>query len=190
MHGITITDIAFGETKVKDDGSGGDPQIMVRFDVQEFIEPDGTATPLQAGYPRTTYMVCSEKGREYALLKLRHAGWTGSNFQTLKSDMVGQFCYANCKHEVNKGTGKYAGTLGEKWDLAMPQKEAKPLETKPGLERKLNALFGKELKTTAPAKPAMSPAHSAAVHAQAPVVSGVGTLPPHGEAPPDDDVPF
>jgi len=184
-HAVTISEIAFGETK------NNDPQIMVRFHVDAFVEADGSETPLQQGYPRTAYLGCSEESREYTIAKLRNAGWEGSNFQTLKSDMQNRSCYANCKHEIQKSSNpKYDGQLGEKWDLSLPRKDVKPLEDKPGIDRKLNALFAKELKGSKPAKPAMSPAHSAAVNAQSPNGSSVGTLPPYGDAPPDDDVPF
>lgn len=181
-HSVTISDIAFGETQK------GDPQIIVRFNVDAFVEADGSETPLQQGYPRTAYLGCSEESREYTMLKLRHAGWDGTNFQTLKSDMLNRSCYANCKHEIQKSKNpKYDGQLGEKWDMAMPRKDVKPLEDKPEISRKLNALFSKELRGAG--KPEMKPSHSASVAAQAPR-SNVGTLPPHGDAPPDDEVPF
>lgn len=180
-HAVTISDIAFGETK------NGDPQIIVRFNVDAFVEQDGSETPLQQGYPRTAYLGCSEESREYTMAKLRNAGWEGSNFQTLKSDMLNRGCYANCKHEIQKSNNpKYDGQIGEKWDLALPRKDVKPLESKAGIDKKLNALFSKELKGS---KPEMKPAHAASLAAQAPS-SNVGTLPPHGEPPPDDECPF
>lgn len=182
-HGVTITDLVISTTKT------GKPQIVVRFNVDSQVERDGSETPLQQGYPRTAYLSCTEESREYTMAKLRHAGWEGNNFQSLRADMLNRSCYANCRHEVSQSEDpKYNGQLQEKWDMALPQRETKPLEGKPGLEKTLNALFSKELKATSPAK--MSERRQAAMDAQAPQESAVGTLPPKGSPPPDDEVPF
>lgn len=180
---VQIIDVAMGESKVKQDGSGGNPQVVLKVKVISglVVASDGSevSSAVSGQYDRTIYLTVTEKSKEMVLAKLRWAGWDGDRFETLTKDLLGRGCRAICKIEPSMSE-KYAGQDTEKWDLELPPLESKPLENKPAVAKKLNALFGKTLKE----KPA------SAAPAKEPVGVAVGDLPPHGEPPPDDDVPF
>lgn len=119
-------------------------------------------------YPRTVRIVINENNEQsldFAMRKLRHAGFTGSSFDQL--DLRGKDVVCDCKHET------YEGNLTERWDLPLPD-QSRPLENDPSIARKLNAIFGKRLTTNGGI--ATPPQHQP----QAAVVGAAD----------DDDIPF
>ena len=173
---VQIIDVALGESKTREDGGGGNPQIVMKVKVISELTIDSAgeeqAVGIAAQYDRTIYLTVTDKSKEMVLAKLRLAGWTGDHFETVAAELLGHGCRANCKIESGKG-GKYDGQQVEKWDLELPPLESKPLENKPAVAKKLNALFGKMLKE----KPTTATKPEAV-----PVVVG--------EQPPNDEIPF
>lgn len=153
QYHLHVSDLALGEAK-----STSNPQVVLRGKViaRLRVGSDGEefSEPVAAQYDRTIYLTVTEDSRDMILKKLRYSGWAGDRFETLAKDLVGKGVRAVCKIEVSKG-GKFDGQNVEKWDLALPPLELKPLENKPDVAKKLNALFGKLLKdgaqTEAPA---------------------------------------
>lgn len=136
-----------------------------------------------ANFPeRTMYVVVdseNDKGMDYALKKLRYAGFTGDSFADL--NLVGMECRAVCEH------GEYEGKPSENWGLALPplERTSKPIDN--AVARRLDALFGKRLKDMAVA-PAAKPEASRSPEPQS---QPQQTVPDDaGEPPFDDDVPF
>ncbi len=162
---VDIVDVAFTEDEANP------PQIVIRARIMEECDPTtGDWHPCLNQWDRTIYLRYSEEYKDYILAKLRGAGWEGTDFSTLKSDMVGKSCVAvnRCRIATK---GKYQGQEVEGWDLFLPPRESKPLESKPAVARKLNALFGKVLKDSG--KPAPAPVAVT-----------------NGAPPEDDEVPF
>lgn len=156
-YSMQILDVALGES------SKENPQIVLRGKVigRLFTDSAGEefAEQVSAQYDRTIYLTVTEKSRDMVLAKLRNAGWRGERFESLSSDMLGRSVRARCDIELSQG-GKYVGQQVEKWDLPLPPRESKPLENKPEVAKRLNALFGKALKQGAdsggsPAMPTM-----------------------------------
>ena len=166
-----IIDVALGESKKKDDGSGGNPQIVLRIKIISELTIDSAgeeqAVAITAQYDRTIYLTVTDNSKEMVLKKLRHAGWKGDHFESVAAGLLGVGCRATCRIEVSKSE-KYNGQQVEAWDLALPPLESKPLENRPAVAKRLNALFGKMLRE--PANPvASSPINeSAAVTANTP----------------------
>lgn len=163
---MQILDVALGES------SNGNPQIVLRGKVigRLVVDSEGEEYPEQvsAQYDRTIYLTVTEKSRDMVLAKLRNAGWTGERFESLAKDMLGRSVRSRCDIKESQSE-KYRGQMVENWDLSLPPRESKPLENKPEIAKRLNALFGKSLKETAPARQ------------EEPVAS---------QATNDDDVPF
>jgi len=186
------------------ESKSGKPMIVLKMQVQEYL-PGGDNPPIPEDrqYERTLYLVVdpdSEERREWVMKKLRHAGWTGTKFETLENDLTGKCFALRCTHQENKQQGsKYFGQMQEQWDLALPERESKPLQSKPALAKTLNALFGKTLKDTAPkptpaAKPNLNhpdaEAYRPPVNEPSPSYAGKGDDIPPGAPIPDDEVPF
>ncbi len=180
-HGVEITDVALGESKT------GNPQIVMRVRIVSRLCLDSAgeefADSVPANYERTIYLTVTDRSRDMILAKLRWAGWHGDKFETIRGDLMGKEARAMCLHE-NSMSEKTLGQLMEKWDLELPPRDSKPLENKPMVAKKLNALFGKTLKegASAPAPAGNPPAGDA---------TGIPEeMLPVGAAPPVDEVPF
>ena len=165
-----VSDVAVGESK------NGHPQIKVKFyptaTVSTRYNDDGEIeadlTPTQRKYERTaqiTIKADDERSMDFALMKLRAAGWEGESFRELDS-LRGTTINLTCRHE--QGTGDYSGKTFERWELPLPPRESEPLESDSSVARKLDALFGKKLKApklattppSAPSEPANPPSGS------------------------------
>lgn len=129
-------------------------RLVGRFDsAGEYTEEQA---PVARSYQRTARIVInteSEASMDYALMKLREAGFTGTRFADL--DLANCRVRMECRHE--DGKGEYVGSVFEQWEFPLPQRESVPLESDDKVARRLDNLFGKKLKASggeAPAKPA------------------------------------
>lgn len=138
-----VTQQGFGEAK-----STGNPMILIGIQPTSRIlqAPDGVEE-LEAcdqHYDRTVRLViANDDQKEYAMLKLRNAGFLGDSFSQLNLEGADVRC--ECKHQ--NGTGEHAGKTFEQWDLQLPPRERTPMQPlDKTATRKLDALFGKRLK--------------------------------------------
>jgi hypothetical protein len=158
----------------------GNPQFELDMQPYAAIQQDGEPLVLDAnGPPRTIYMVITEKSGDFVLENLRSIGFAGSSFSQLDADMskgkvhsfVGQRIRTFCNHET------YEGVTREKWMVSSGEKrQNEPLDT--ASVRKLDALFGKQLKNGA-----KSSAPAAEKAAPPPAED-------HALVTEDDDIPF
>jgi hypothetical protein len=112
---------------------------------------------LSVNYQRTVRLVIVEDNQEsldYTMAKLRYAGFEGDRFEDL--DLVGSEVRCLCKHQP------YNGQPSEQWELSLPPRQDRPLETDGNLTRKLNALFGRRLKEGAEPSDTAPRAHTSA----------------------------
>lgn len=138
-----VTQQGFGEAK-----SSGNPMILIAVEPTHQVrnDPDGAEYLDAVGqsYERTLRLViANDDQKEYAMLKLRHAGFVGDSFAQL--NLVDSDVRCKCEHK--EGTGDHAGKTFEQWDLLLPPRDRvalQPLDK--GAARKLDALFGKRLK--------------------------------------------
>lgn len=142
LYEVEIKEIGFVEAK------SGNPMIVFNVKVESSIGQDNTRHPCSHQYERTIRLTVLDEYKDYVLLKLRYIGWNGTKFESLPEDLEGQVVIADCKHERQEG-GEYHGRINERWDFPLPPKESKPIENKPALAKKLNAMFGKSLKDAA-----------------------------------------
>lgn len=159
-----------------EEASTGSPMLTMKVRIEQFVIDPGMKTEelqdCNQQYVRTVNIVFAEKSIEYSIKKLRYAGFEGESF--LDCNLTGSKVRLNCKHR------EYKGEPSESWDLMLPPKERKPLEDSDSVKKKLQALFGKQLKSSANAsKP--KPAEGGTVSNQPESV----TVPDD-----DDDVPF
>lgn len=113
------------------------------------------STPVSHSYQRTSRIVIStesEASMDFALMKLRLAGFEGTRFADL--DLVNCRVRMECKHEA--GQGQYAGSTFERWEFPLPPRESVELENDDKVAKRLDNLFGKKLKADA-AKPKPAP---------------------------------
>lgn len=147
--------------RIEDQGfqtaSTGNPMIV--FKVRPFAEivqgPEGPEDQHVDGkYDRTIRLTVTDKSQEMVLKKLRLAGFDGVSFRDM--DLLHRDVECECSPD------KYEGKDVERWDLALPPREAgppfQPLDSKAA--RSLDTLFGKSLKETAvkKEKPEAAPA--------------------------------
>ena len=142
------------------------------------------------GNKRTVYLsLTDENGQraKYADITvevLRHLGFAGSEASLTRLDpdasnhfsFVGCLCEGYCKHKTN-GEGK----VGERWYINTPRAGVERTPPEKNALRKLDTLFGKELKEAPPAG--------------VPPVQKAATQPAEQREPlpadrPDDDIPF
>lgn len=152
------------------------PLAMLSVSYGDSGEAEEQQEPTQQAYDRTVRLVIVEDNQEsldYAIAKLRFAGFTGQKFEEL--DLVGSTVRCNVKHEP------YNGKLSEQWELALPPRDDQPMQSDGSLTRKLNALFGRRLTAAgAPPKAHPAPAPVAAGNYSDDGDPGIG----------DDDIPF
>lgn len=155
LYEVEIREVGFEEAK------SGNPMIVFKILVDSSIDQNSANEryPCSHKYERFLRLVIvngpdqkkNDDSRAYALMKLRNIGWDGDKFETLPDSLVGQVVVANCTHQKQIG-GEYDGRVNEQWDFPLPPRESKPIENKPTLAKKLNALFGKSLKDSKPEK--------------------------------------
>lgn len=120
-------------------------KVLVNGHAVPIAGADGEITyelqPVGANYTRTIRVTLVANNIEMAMKKLRYAGFTGTSFDDL--NLVGRQFLAVSQPPQFKDGKSY-----EQWDLPLPPlaDSGPPLESKPGITRKLNALFGKQLK--------------------------------------------
>ena len=170
-HVVEVLEHAFQKS------TNGNWMIVFKVKVIGQVETSLPDRPIEQAanqYERNIRVVITDKeeSKDYAMLKLRNAGWQGEKFEALH-ELHGTQCEASCEHR--EGTGDNSGKVFESWDFPLPMRESKPLEGMAGAEKSLNALFGKTLKNSN--KPAAPKAE------QKPEPAAVG-------APADDEVPF
>lgn len=174
-YSVECTDAALGESK------NGHPMVTIKVlpiaQVSAYVDASGIEQRNEARvskqYERTTRIVLKvddEQSQEFALMKLRQAGWEGNSFRDIAS-LRGLTFDMSCKHEP--GSGEYAGRMFERWEMPLPRRESEPLEHDDKLARKLDTLFGKKLKTNGSAVAAASAVAESA-----------------SSDPLDDDIPF
>lgn len=119
-----------------------------------------------------------DRSLDFILKKLRYAGWNGTDFADLETEMTGSLIKVQCKHEPDRNTGDSR----EQWDLMLPPRSTVQLDADGDKARKLNALFDRRL---------TDPAFNVAQGDQAPAPprsnQGGGSAPPPAG---DDEIPF
>lgn len=128
------------------------PELRIVTSYNASGEPVESHVSLSKSYQRTSRIVInteSEQSMDYALMKLREAGFTGTKFTEL--NLEGSRVRMECSHEP--GQGQYAGSTFERWEFPLPPRESVPLESDDKVARRLDNLFGKKLKTDAAARP-------------------------------------
>lgn len=138
-YNLTVIDQAWMESRNGSDmlalKTRVESQVVEEYQDGELVHREALVSQ---NYPRTIYIVFSQNNAEYAIAKLRHAGFTGRTFDEL--NLVGNKVIGVCTE------GTYKNEPSEQWDLALPPRDGGPsLESKPGVTRKLNAMFGKLL---------------------------------------------
>lgn len=146
---VDVTDIGMQKSK------NGNPMIVTKFvplaelisRLDEAGERITDEIPVSNGYTRTSWLTIvedNEQSLDFALMKLRNAGWQGTSMRELEQ-LRGQQIVMACDHQP--GRDKYAGTMQEKWDWPLPERESTPVENDSDVVRKVDALFGRKLKT-------------------------------------------
>ncbi len=129
--------------------STGTPQFTMRVKILGYPEGN-TYVPVDKQYERTIYMAITEKTVPFVTETLKAMDYKGSSFSQLDPghpnhvSFVGEQVTLWCGHKPDA-----QGNLRESWMVSKPRE----IEALPDRElRKLDALFGKALKSTSPAK--------------------------------------
>ena len=125
-HYVELGEVFFGESQQKKT-----PYIGIRF------------TPKDGTYQRDVKLWLTSKTVDRVVAILRGLGWKGSKFQELTPDEFdSQTTELDCTHDNGY----------ENWEFPPPAKaDAEP--SNPGVARKLDALFGAELRKGAEDRP-------------------------------------
>lgn len=142
------------------------PEFLVQYRLNhagDTVEENEATTQRYDRWIRIVVNPQDERSMDFAIRKLRHSGFTGSNLEDI-SELVNRHLICECRHD---------NEYGEQWDLKLPSLGGEAVENDPNVARRLNALLGKRLKE-APA-PSRPPA--------VPVGAGASAVE-------DDDIPF
>jgi len=165
MYDVTIKDQGFNEA------STGTEQFWLQFDTENYIEGDGSVRPVVEICERTAYLPITAKTAAKVISQLREIGFDGDSFTDLepggRCSLIGASTRMRCFHDEWKGNTR------EKWEL--PYSGGSGPGQADGIARKLDALFGADLKKTATKQPTQKPPE--------PVNTGTGEATA-------DDVPF
>lgn len=127
----------------------GNPMIVFRM-LPEYVirtvagfdgELKEESTPTDQQWSRTSRLVIvpdNQNSIDFAMAKLRYAGFDGERFEELNLD--GAVVRFLCEHKP------FEGRLYENWSLPLPPRDNAPLATDGDTVKKLNALFGRKLK--------------------------------------------
>jgi len=154
--------VARVEEQAFETSKNGKPMIVFRVRPTARVFNEGFDNeehhPVDGKWDRTIRVVISPDNADsmdYALRKLRYAGFMGERFEDLNLVGADVRCYVK--------EDKYDGKDVEQWDLALPRLERKPLENDNSVAKSLNALFGRKLKETAAEAQPAQPEPAAAV---------------------------
>ena len=136
--------------------STGTPQFVLKFRVLRLA--DGGKVSHQ--YERSAYRAITEKTVEYLKRDLESLGFTGGSLKRLDPANTDHQSFAgvqwefDCKHEAHYQTGQPQEKWGVAWNSSGGAIEGEPLDQ--ASYRKLDALFGVNTPTRAPAQKAAS----------------------------------
>lgn len=146
-------------------------------------DPDRLITPVDSKYDRLIKLwVNSTDNVERSVDKLfTLCQWNGDGgFRQLDPDTPNYTSFTGVEFEAICSHSQDGDKVYENWDLPGGGSQSQ-IENAKGLSRKLDTLFGKQLKKTGTAKPpTKAPSQDERLE----------TVPPHGAPPPKDDVPF
>lgn len=193
------TDFAQGKFYCRVVGQGlsvaksGNEQFWIQVEPIGQINPADPESPdllrCPQGKTRTIYRAITDKtidwikrDLEYLMERSGKSGGIGG-FEYLDPNTPGYVDFTNAEVEATCDHEDYQGKTQERWNLASGTgMQAKPLEEKS--VRKLNAMFGKELRSIGGEAPKRQPAK---------VQKPSNTVAPYlneGEAIPEDSIPF
>lgn len=190
MYNAEITGQGLTESSVKKT-----PQFFLSVVPFQQILSTGEVEDIPMGerFERTIFRPITEKTIEYLVEDLRRIGFAGKSFDQLVlgspncCDMRGRSINVRCEHE------KYEGKTRERWSLAWGGTgyQAEPMADE--TVRKLNALYGKQLKEKCgngtSAKPAV-PVAPEPQELESKEKFAEGELAAAAEAEDVDDIPF
>ena len=143
------------------ESSNGNPQLILSFTVLGKInpaDPQGELLAVTQQYERTVFRTITDKTIDWVLKDLETIGFTGGSYGQFDEnasdccDVRGKELEFSCNHKAHYKTGEPV----EEWSIASdsPGMEVEPLDNQ--AVRKLDAMFGKQLKKKS-AEPAAPP---------------------------------
>lgn len=151
------------------------PQLVIKFEVLGVYDKTGQVVDC-SGYERSFYRVLNDKTMSFAIDELKALGFSAPKFSSLDPESDDPFsfdgieCDMWCSHKPDQN-----GNLRENWAPAKTGSgEIEGKRADRSALRKLDSLFGKELKSSKPTASKREPQPAAAM------AQGVS----------DDDVPF
>lgn len=155
-----ITEQGFSESKEKKT-----PCFAIKIKPTAAYDPTNGDLVQCEAYERTVTLWLTENTVENAIRNVRSLGFDGASFRELDPEVPGHTSLVGVEFDFQCSHEEYEGKQMERWEFPPP--EARPIERVSGLSKKLDALFGKSLKSVAPPKatPAKSKQEGAAVAA-------------------------
>jgi hypothetical protein len=143
-----MTNQQFGKSRA------GNPQIVFSFLIVGEVDqadPEGDLLSCSQ-YERSIFRTITEKTIEYVLEDLAALGFTGTSYQQLSLDhpqcvdLRGTEIALFCNHEEDNRE-EHAGEIRERWSIARASSGPKVDTLDNSDARKLDAMFGKQLKS-------------------------------------------
>lgn len=167
-----------GQWMGQSEGGKKTPYFALKFNILARVEGD---REIQVEHSeRSVYLYLSDAALDMTTDVLTHLGYDKESLRFLDPARDGYFNFAGKRCDLWCKIEEYNGDTKEKWQVSMPlNRDVTPIDDKE--LRRLDALFGKAIKTRKPSPAAPEPA--------APVAAGAVT---HQAPPPPtgDDIPF
>ena len=122
------------------------------------VEPIGMVNPADPtgalfgceAYARTVNLYLTEKAIDFSLQRLYRLGWQGQSFVDLDGDspvhsFAGQQIELVCRHDHS------GGKTYDNWEF--PPLDSQPVKSDPAVAKRLDALYGEQLRKAAAVKP-------------------------------------
>lgn len=130
-----------GEYKCKVVGQGfkrsgtGNPMIVLTVVPKARVDMQGVEHTIHEPVEKVINMAITPGTREFAMQRLRHAGFDGKSMAELQ--LVGRYVDCFCTHE------EYKGRTRDKWELSIPIEKPRDLDAEAVSD--LDSMFGDEL---------------------------------------------
>ena len=186
-----LTNQQFGKAK------SGNPQIVFSFLLVGMVDPKDPEGDLLActQYERSIFRAITEKTVEYVLEDLAALGFTGNSYQQISldhphcCDLRDTEIALFCQHEEDNRP-EHAGEIRERWSIARANSGPKVDTLDDKDARKLDAMFGKQLKSQSKAIIDAKKVEEAEAPAEPAEPLSVETAKQEAAAVADKDIPF
>lgn len=160
------------------------PYFALRFQIMARITRENELANTHEG-ERTVYLYLSDKAMDMAVEVLTFLGYQKESLRFLDPTVENHHSFVGREVDLWCKVETYQGDTKEKWSISTPREQHQAVPIEQSELRRLDAMFGKALKSKPPTKPAVQQEQTRAEPEKKQRPDPSATAPP-----PDQDIPF